>query len=94
MQCNHFNIGALMECGIKLHGNGQAPVQRYWKELLRYIQEDKIHPLDMVTHRFKLEDMEKVYDLFDKREPGMQKVFIQTKFSASPSPGSPPLTVI
>jgi hypothetical protein len=24
----------------------------------------------------------------------MQKVFIQTKFSASPSPGSPPLTVI
>lgn len=52
-----------MECGIKLHGNGQAPVQKYWKELLRYIQEDKIHPLDMVTHRFKLEDMEKVYDL-------------------------------
>jgi threonine dehydrogenase-like Zn-dependent dehydrogenase len=83
-----------METGIKLHGNGQAPVQKYWKELLRLIQEDKIHPLDMVTHRFKLEDMEKVYDLFDKRDPGMQKVFIQTKFSPSPSPGSPPLTVI
>ncbi|KAF4288932.1 hypothetical protein KXV65_001894 [Aspergillus fumigatus] len=92
--CNHFNIGALMECGIKLHGNGQAPVQNYWKELLRYIQEDKIHPLDMVTHRFKLEDMEKVYDLFDKREQGMQKVFIQTRFSAPPSPGSRPLTVL
>ncbi|EAL87115.1 glutathione-dependent formaldehyde dehydrogenase [Aspergillus fumigatus] len=92
--CNHFNIGALMECGIKLHGNGQAPVQKYWKELLRYIQEDKIHPLDMVTHRFKLEDMEKVYDLFDKREQGMQKVFIQTRFSAPPSPGSRPLTVL
>ncbi|KAH2165397.1 hypothetical protein KXW37_006505 [Aspergillus fumigatus] len=92
--CNHFNIGALMECGIKLHGNGQAPVQKYWKELLRYIQQDKIHPLDMVTHRFKLEDMEKVYDLFDKREQGMQKVFIQTRFSAPPSPGSRPLTVL
>jgi threonine dehydrogenase-like Zn-dependent dehydrogenase len=83
-----------MECGIKLHGNGQAPVQKYWKELLRYIQEDKIHPLDMVTHRFKLEDMEKVYDLFDKREQGMRKVFIQTRFSAPPSPGSRPLTVL
>ncbi|KEY82287.1 glutathione dependent formaldehyde dehydrogenase [Aspergillus fumigatus] len=94
IQCNHFNIGALMECGIKLHGNGQAPVQKYWKGLLRYIQEDKIHPLNMVTHRFKLEDMEKVYDLFDKREPGMQKVFIQTRFSAPPSPGSRPLTVL
>ncbi|KAJ5904017.1 hypothetical protein N7504_006400 [Penicillium tannophilum] len=90
--CNHFNIGSLMQTGIRLHGNGQAPVQKYWKDLLKYIQEDKIHPLDMVTHRFKLEDMEIVYDLFNKRDPGMQKVFVQTKFSAPPAPGAPALT--
>lgn len=81
-----------MQTGIRLHGNGQAPVQKYWKDLLKYIQEDKIHPLDMVTHRFKLEDMEIVYDLFNKRDPGMQKVFVQTKFSAPPAPGAPALT--
>ena len=94
MQCNHFNIGSLMQTGIRLTGNGQAPVQKYWKDLLKYIQQEKIHPLHMVTHRFKLEDMETVYDLFNKREPNMQKVFVQTKFSAPPAPGSPALTIL
>lgn len=92
MQCNHFNIGSLMETGIRLIGNGQAPVQKYWEDLLKYIREDEIHPLHMLTHRFKLEDMETVYDLFNKRERGIQKIFVQTKFSAPPSPGSPALT--
>ncbi|CAL5865796.1 uncharacterized protein PFLUO_LOCUS2 [Penicillium psychrofluorescens] len=90
--CNHFNIGSLMETGIHLAGNGQAPVQKYWNDLLRYIQQEQIHPLHMVTHRVKLEDMEKLYDLFNKRDPGMQKVFVQTKFSAPPTPGAPALT--
>ncbi|KAL2004190.1 hypothetical protein VTN02DRAFT_5839 [Thermoascus thermophilus] len=91
---NHFNIGALMETGIRLIGNGQAPVHMHWENLLNLIRQEKIQPLDMVTHRVRLEDMEKVYTLFDKREKGMQKVFVQTKFSAPPSPGAPSLTVL
>ena len=94
IQCNHFNIGSMMETGVHLAGNGQAPVQKYWHQLLKYIQQEQIHPLHMVTHRYKLEDMETVYDLFNKRNPGMQKVFVQTKFSAPPSPGAPALTVL
>lgn len=81
-----------MQTGIRLIGNGQAPVHRYWEHLLSLIREDKIRPLDMVTHRFKLEDLETVYALFNRREPGMQKVFIQTKFSSPPTPGAPTLT--
>ncbi|OQD74970.1 hypothetical protein PENDEC_c009G00004 [Penicillium decumbens] len=91
--CNHFNIGSMMQTGIHLCGNGQAPVQKYWDDLLRYIQEGKIHPEDMLSHRFKLEDMETVYDMFNKRE-GLQKVFIQTKFSPPPAAGTPALTVV
>ncbi|KAL2220206.1 putative alcohol dehydrogenase [Thermoascus aurantiacus ATCC 26904] len=89
---NHFNIGALMQTGIRLIGNGQAPVQKYWEHLLQLIRQNKVEPLEMVTHRFRLEDMEKVYSLFDRREPGVQKVFIQTKNSFPPSPGAPSLT--
>jgi len=81
-----------METGIRLIGNGQAPVHKYWKDLLKYIQQEKIHPLHMVTHRFKLEDMEEIYDLFNNRELGMQKIFVQTKFSAPPASGAPALT--
>jgi threonine dehydrogenase-like Zn-dependent dehydrogenase len=80
-----------MQTGIRLIGNGQAPVHKYWEHLLKLIQQDKIEPLHMVTHRFSLDDMEEVYALFDKREDGMQKVFIQTQFSSPPYPGAPSL---
>ena len=79
-----------MERGIRLIGNGQAPVHLYWEKLLKMIQQDKIKPLDMVSHRVLIDDLEQVYDAFDKRE-GIQKVFVQTKFSAAPSVGTPQL---
>jgi threonine dehydrogenase-like Zn-dependent dehydrogenase len=42
---NGFNIGAVMERGIRFIGNGQAPVHLYWNEILRdYIQTGKFDP--------------------------------------------------
>ena len=91
-QTNHFNIGAIMQTGIRLIGNGQAPVHKYWEHLLDLVRRKEIDPLKMVTHRVKLEDIEKLYSQFEKREHGIQKVFIQTKFSSAPYPGTPALT--
>ncbi|PTB36119.1 hypothetical protein M441DRAFT_51401 [Trichoderma asperellum CBS 433.97] len=54
----------------------------------------KIQPLNMVTHRFRLEDMEKVYDMFNHRAGGMQKIFVETKYSSLPAPGTPILTAL
>jgi len=88
---NHFNIGSLMERGIRLIGNGQAPVHLYWESLLKMIQDKQIKPLKMVTHRVRLEDLANVYYAFDKKEDGMQKVFVETKFSFPPCEGSPEL---
>lgn len=90
---NHFNIGSLMERGIRLIGNGQAPVQLYWDELLKLIQSGEIEPLKMVSHRVKLEEIDKVYYMFENKENEMQKVFVETKFSAPPCEGGPKLTV-
>ncbi|KAK4964302.1 hypothetical protein LTR66_012364 [Elasticomyces elasticus] len=90
---NHFNVGSLMERGIRLIGNGQAPVHLYWEKLLKMIEDGTIDPLKMVTHRVRLEDLDKVYYKFDKKEDRMQKVFAATQFSAPPCPGSPSLTV-
>ncbi|KAI2618326.1 GroES-like protein [Hypomontagnella submonticulosa] len=89
---NHFNIGALMERGIRLIGNGQAPVHKYWEELLKMIQDGELDPLQMVSHRVHVEDLDKVYVKFDKREDNMQKVFVETKFSLPACAGSPKLT--
>ena len=90
---NHFAIGAVMERGIRFIGNGQAPVHMFWEKLLKMIQTKEIEPLRMVSHRVRLEDLETVYSKFEKREDGMQKVFVQTKNSSSPCEGSPKLTV-
>jgi threonine dehydrogenase-like Zn-dependent dehydrogenase len=89
---NHFNIGSLMERGIRLIGNGQAPVHKYWEELLDQIRSGKLDPLQMVSHRVRLEDLDKVYYKFEKHEDGMQKVFVETKFSLPAAQGSPVLT--
>lgn len=89
---NHFNIGSLMERGIRLIGNGQAPVHLYWEKLLKMIESGEIEPLKMVSHRLRLEDMATIYAKFDKREDYLQKVFVQTKFSAPPCTGGPSLT--
>ncbi|KFA81965.1 hypothetical protein S40288_04383 [Stachybotrys chartarum IBT 40288] len=89
---NHFNIGSLMERGIRLIGNGQAPVHKYWNELLAKIQSGELDPLQMVSHRVRLEDVDKVYYKFEAHEDSMQKVFVETKFSLPAAPGSPALT--
>jgi len=90
---NSFNIGALMEKGIRFIGNGQAPVHLYWEEILNdYILTGKFDPRFMISHRVDLEDFPLLYEKFNKRIAGVEKVFVQTKFSSPPGPGCPPLT--
>ncbi|BFZ62092.1 hypothetical protein YB2330_003171 [Saitoella coloradoensis] len=92
---NHFNIGALMEKGVRLIGGGQAPVQMYWEELMeKWIKTDKFKVEDIVTHRFTLEDVPGIYDVFDKKEEGIMKCFVQTKHSKAPAAGTPRLSHI
>lgn len=85
--------GSLAERDIRLIGNGQTPVHTYWEELLKLIQKGDIDPLKMVSHRVRLEELDKAYYKFEKKEDGMQKVFVRTRFSALSAEGSPQLTV-
>jgi len=90
---NGVNVGALMERGIRLIGNGQAPVHLYWEEILNdYLITGKFDMTLIVTHRVPIEDMAELYHAFDKRPPGVEKVFVETQFSKAPSPGYPKLT--
>jgi len=94
---NHFNIGAIMETGIRLIGNGQAPVLKYWEEILNdYIIPGKIDPLMMVSHRIDLSEMAELYKRFDARDEkdGLMKVFVSTKFSGTPGKGAPAVSTL
>lgn len=81
-----------MQRGIRLIGNGQAPVHKYWDELLVKIQKGELNPMQMVSHRVRLEDLDTVYAKFDAKEDGMQKVFVETKHSFPKAAGSPEVT--
>lgn len=89
---NHLAIGSLMQRGVRLIGNGQAPVLKYWEYLLEEIRNGNLEPLQMVSHRVRLEDLDTVYYKFDAKEDDMQKVFVETKFSFPRADGSPELT--
>ncbi|GAB1319798.1 Alcohol dehydrogenase-like N-terminal domain-containing protein [Madurella fahalii] len=89
---NHFNVGSLMQRGIRLIGNGQAPVHKYWEELLHKVQQGQLDPTQMLSHRFRLEDLDKVFHKFDAKDDSMQKVFVETKFSFPRAEGTPELT--
>lgn len=98
---NGFNAGALMEKGIMLKGNGQAPAQKYMKMLLNdYIIPEKFDPTIILTHRFDITEIDKLYDAFDKRLSDKQtgvpvlKTFVQTKFSAPAAKGTPALSKV
>lgn len=81
-----------MQRGVRLIGNGQAPVHKYWNELLKQIQSGDLDPFQMLSHRIRLEDLDKVYHKFDAKEDSMQKIFVETKFSFPKAEGSPDLT--
>ncbi|UZJ54062.1 hypothetical protein CBS101457_003382 [Exobasidium rhododendri] len=98
---NGFNIGALMEKGIMLKGNGQAPAQLYMEKILNdYIIPEKFDPTLILTHRFDLSEMDKLYHAFDQKlfdgekGVGILKTFVQTKFSNPPGPGMPALSKV
>lgn len=81
-----------MQRGIRLIGNGQAPVQKYWEVLLHKIQAGELDPTQMISHRFRLEDIDKVYHKFDAKDDNIQKVFVETKFSFPRAEGTPALS--
>jgi len=92
---NAFNIGAVMEKGVRFIGNGQAPVHLYWEEILNdYIRTKKFDVSLILTHRFSIEEFSELYGKFDKRVDGLLKTFVETKFSSPAANGYPKLTKV
>jgi hypothetical protein len=46
----------------------------------------------ILTHRFPLDEFPELYAAFDKKEHGIMKTFVQTRFSKPPAPGTPVLS--
>jgi threonine dehydrogenase-like Zn-dependent dehydrogenase len=62
-----FPMGSVMNRSLTIK-TGQCHVQRYMPMLLEAVQEGKIDPSFVITHRMRLEDAPEGYGMFDSRE--------------------------
>jgi threonine dehydrogenase-like Zn-dependent dehydrogenase len=71
-----FPIGALMNRSLRLM-TGQCHVQRYTKKLLGFIEDGKIDPSFVITHRMRLSDAPHGYDMFVHKQDNCEKIVLK-----------------
>ena len=54
----------------------------YWKGLQKKIEVGEFDPA-IISHPFKIHESREPYEAFDKKEYGIMKTFVQTRFSLS-----------
>jgi S-(hydroxymethyl)glutathione dehydrogenase / alcohol dehydrogenase len=72
---NFFPWGEIFAKGLRVQG-GQAPVQRYWRELLQHIKAGRLHPEQIITHRMDLSEGPRGYAIFDQKQDDCIKVVL------------------
>ena len=68
-------FGDIFEKGLTVKA-GQTHVQKFMPELLAAIEEGKLHPNAIISHRLKLEQAAEGYKMFDKKEDDCRKVVL------------------
>ena len=70
-----FLFGDIFEKGITIKA-GQTHVQRFMPELLSFIEEGKLQPEVIISHRLTLEQAVSGYEIFDRKEDQCRKVVL------------------
>ncbi|MEO7497326.1 MAG: zinc-dependent alcohol dehydrogenase [Massilia sp.] len=70
-----FLFGDIFEKGITIKA-GQTHVQKFMPELLTAIEEGRLTPNAIISHRLKLEQAAEGYKMFDKKEDNCRKIVL------------------
>ncbi len=73
---NSFPLGDFFTRNVALT-MGQAPIIHMMPKLYDMVEQKKVDPTDLITHRMSLDDADKAYDMFDKKEDGSIKVIFK-----------------
>jgi len=74
---DRFPMGSLMNRSLTIR-TGQCHVQRYMRPLLARIQRGEIDPSFVITHRLRLEDAPRGYEMFLHKRDNCEKVVLST----------------
>jgi threonine dehydrogenase-like Zn-dependent dehydrogenase len=70
-----FLFGDIFEKGIGIKA-GQTHVQKFMPELLEAIEQGRLNPNAIISHRLKLDQAAEGYKMFDKKEDNCRKVVL------------------
>lgn len=70
-----FMFGDVFEKGLTIKG-GQTHVQRYLPELLNFIEEGRLMPNEIITHRMPLAQAAEGYRIFNDKQENCRKVVL------------------
>lgn len=70
---DNFPLGQWMDKGIQITA-GQAPVHNFIDKLIPLVAEGKLVLDDIITHRVALDDVDKAYDMFNRKQDNCVKV--------------------
>jgi threonine dehydrogenase-like Zn-dependent dehydrogenase len=71
-----FLFGDIFEKGIGFKA-GQTHVQKYMPELLQFIEQGKLRPDIIISHRMPLAEAASGYKMFDKKEDDCRKIVLR-----------------
>jgi len=74
---NNFPIGQMMEKALQVRG-GQLYCQKYWKQLLQYIDDGSLDATWLISHELKLEQSPNGYKIFSQQNAS--KVILRTDY--------------
>jgi threonine dehydrogenase-like Zn-dependent dehydrogenase len=70
-----FLLGDAFDKGIKI-ALGQTHVQKYMPELLQFVEEGRLQPDVIISHRMKLAQAAEGYTIFDQKQDSCRKVVL------------------
>ncbi|HEX2451828.1 MAG TPA: zinc-dependent alcohol dehydrogenase [Gemmatimonadales bacterium] len=70
-----FPMGAVMNRSLTIR-SGQCHVQRYMRPLLERVRKGEIDPSFVITHRMRLDDAPRGYEMFLNKEDNCEKVVL------------------
>ena len=68
-----FLLGDAFDKGLKI-ALGQTHVQKFMPELLRFVEEGRLQPDVIISHRMKLAQAAEGYRMFDEKQDGCRKI--------------------
>lgn len=70
-----FDVDKLVTFDLEVHGSLSSP--GVWQDVVGLFESGKINAEALITHRFKLQDLGKAFELMENKDPSITKILLE-----------------